>query len=296
MICNKCKGINVREENYHHVLNIKNHIIEYDAPRFICKDCRGIVPDKELDLAATIKGYDLYSAKYGIPKEDIILLRKKLNLSQELFAKIIGCAKKTLVSYEVGYSIPNDIYMGVLKLLKADNRVILELLSANKDSYSKEEYNKLINRINLKNNNSIVDKDELVNNIILYFSENGVSKTKVMCLLFLSEYNYYMKYKKSLTNLDFINNSNYLNIFGFEDTIINLINNKRLQLIYDVSSNKEMCYVKTSEYVTSDDFDPKVFEIIEAIKKEHKLLSVEQTLKCVKNNALFINSTDKIVF
>ena len=296
MICNKCKSMNVRVEKHHHVESIKNHIIEFDAPRMICHDCKNIVPDKELDFNAEIIKNDLYSAKYGIPKEDIVLMRKKLNLSQELFAKIIGCAKKTLVSYEVGYSIPNDIYMGVLKLIRADNKMILEILNANKDSYTKEEYNKLINRINIKGSKSMVSNEELINNMILYFAENGVSKTKVMCLLFLSEYEYFKKYHKLLTNLDYINNANYLNIFTFEDIVINLINNHKLSLIYDVSLNKEMCYIKSNEVIDMAVFDPNVYAIIEDIKKNHKLLSVEQTLKTVKNNKLFINSTNKITF
>lgn len=296
MICPKCKGINVRAEKYHHVVNIKNHIIEFDAPRLICKDCKTIVSDKELDFDAIIMQNDLYSAKYGIPKEDIVLMRKKLNLSQELFARIIGCAKKTLVSYEVGYSIPNDIYMGVLKLIRADNKVILEILNANKDSYTKDEYNKLIARINLKNAKSMVNNEELINNMILYFAENGVSKTKVMCLLFLAEYEYFNKYHKLLTNLDYINNANYLNIFTFEDIVINLINNRKLSLIYDVSLNKEMCYIKSNEVIDMNAFDPNAYAIIEDIKKNYKLLSVEQTLKTVKNNELFKNSSNKISF
>ena len=45
-----------------------------------------------------------------IPKE-WKTLRNKYNLSQELFSKIIGCAKKTLISYEKGTAIPNDNYM-----------------------------------------------------------------------------------------------------------------------------------------------------------------------------------------
>lgn len=296
MQCPKCKGINVKKEKYHHVLEIKNHIIEFDAPRMVCKDCKNIVPDKELDFEATIEANNIYSAKYGIPKEDIVLMRKKLNLSQELFAKIIGCAKKTLVSYEVGYSIPNDIYMGVLKLIKADNSVILEILNANKDSYTKAEYNKLIDRINIKNNKSIVNNDELINNLILYFAENGVSKTKVMCLLFLTEYAYYNKYHKLLTNLDYINNDNYLNILTFEDLVIKLINNKKMSLIYDVSNNKEMSFIKTNDNVENEAFTSEVLAIIEEVKKENKLLSIEQTLNTVRALKVFKNSNDKVSF
>ena len=35
-----------------------------------------------------------YNEEYGITKEEIVNLRTRFNLSQELFAKIIGCAKK----------------------------------------------------------------------------------------------------------------------------------------------------------------------------------------------------------
>lgn len=295
MKCNLCNSENVKEVKHHHVENVKNHIIEFDMNRMVCQDCKNIISNKELDDKFNRELIRLYNIKYGIQAEDIVLLRKKLNLSQELFAKIIGCAKKTLVSYEVGYSIPNDIYMGVLKLINSDNSVILELLAANKDNYTKTEYEKIINRINIKKNtNTKVDNNELINNIILYFSENGVSKTKVMSLMFLADYDYYMKYGKTITNLEYVNNYNFINILKFEDIIIGLINNHKLELIYDVSGNKEMSYIKSNHIVNSSDFKDDVYKVLDEIKKSHKLLSVEQTLKEVRENEVFSRETGKI--
>lgn len=54
-------------------------------------------------------------------------------MSQELFAKIIGCAKKTLISYEKGKSIPNDSYLIILRNLKSKPDTIKTIIDANKE-------------------------------------------------------------------------------------------------------------------------------------------------------------------
>ena len=111
-----------------------------------------MVYDPVLDNEYTKEGIRLYNEKYGLPKEDIIAIRKKLNLSVEAFAKIIGCAKKTLVSYETGNSIPNDIYMITIKTIIDNPEVIKNIIEANKERYTNEEYKKIYFFFERKNN------------------------------------------------------------------------------------------------------------------------------------------------
>ena len=55
--------------------------------------------------------------------------------------------KKTLISYEQGTSIPNDIYLVTLKMLLENPEIIKPMIESNLDRYDKEEYNKIVERL-----------------------------------------------------------------------------------------------------------------------------------------------------
>lgn len=117
-------------------------MVTYTSKRRVCNNCGNLIYDKELDNNSLYKAYRIYNEKYGIPKDKIINLRKKYNLTQTEFSKIIGCAKKTLISYEQGKSIPNDIYMIIMKTLLDNPEVITLLIESNRENYEYEEYNR----------------------------------------------------------------------------------------------------------------------------------------------------------
>ena len=116
-----------------------------------------MVYDAKLDNKAGCKAIEEYNLKYVINKEEIIKLRKSHHLSQELFAKIIGCAKKTLISYEKGTSIPNDIYTIVLNSLLNKPDTLITLIESNKNHFTTKEYRKIKEQIN--KSNVISDKE-----------------------------------------------------------------------------------------------------------------------------------------
>ena len=122
--CDVCKSHDTYVKLLTKTVFIKDKKIKISKERRFCKNCNCLVYDPVLDNEYTKEGIRLYNEKYGLPKEDIIAIRKKLNLSVEAFAKIIGCAKKTLVSYETGNSIPNDIYMITIKTIIDNPEVI----------------------------------------------------------------------------------------------------------------------------------------------------------------------------
>ena len=117
-------------------------MVTYTSKRRVCNNCGNLIYDKELDNNSLYKAYRIYNEKYGIPKDKIINLRKKYNLTQTEFSKIIGCAKKTLISYEQGKSIPNDIYMPnsffrlLIKKLLAYTISKPRTIATNTDTYS----------------------------------------------------------------------------------------------------------------------------------------------------------------
>lgn len=84
--------------------------------------------------------------KNTFDKEEVKTLRKNYSLSLDDFSKIIGCAKKTLISYEQGISIPNDSYLITLKTLINKPEVICYLIESNKERFTEKE----LKRINKK--------------------------------------------------------------------------------------------------------------------------------------------------
>lgn len=80
-------------------------------------------------------------------KEDVITLRKNYALSLNDFSKIIGCAKKTLISYEQGISIPNDNYVITLNMLIKHPKVIFFLINSNRERFTDQEIRRISKKI-----------------------------------------------------------------------------------------------------------------------------------------------------
>lgn len=81
-------------------------------------------------------------------KEEVKNLRKNYSLSLDDFSKIIGCAKKTLISYEQGISIPNDSYMVTLNTLIKNPQIIHYFINSNKERFTEQELNRISKKIN----------------------------------------------------------------------------------------------------------------------------------------------------
>ena len=115
-----------------------------------CNECNNEVVDEELEKDTLKRAVRKYNELYGLSSTKILELRKSYNLSQDLFSKIIGCAKKTLVSYEKGTSTPNDNYSIILNTLIYKPRLILDFIEGNRESYTKKQYETIMKRLPYK--------------------------------------------------------------------------------------------------------------------------------------------------
>ena len=221
MICDVCQKSDTYVKDYEHTYVIKGKEIKFIAPRRFCKNCHSLVYDSELDNNASELAISIYNKKYGISKEEITALRNRYNLSLDLFSKIIGCAKKTLISYEKGKSIPNDSYLIMIKSLIAAPETILTIIDANKEQFTTKEYNKISSKLsNILPNNTKglylnIDEHpteyngyskfskEKVYNLILFFANNGVLKTKLLKEMFYADFLCYKDTCKSITGLEY---------------------------------------------------------------------------------------------
>lgn len=288
MKCDICESQETYIKDYEHNYNIKGKNISFIAKRRFCKSCNNLVYDSDLDNRAFEIAINKYNEEYGITKEEIIDLRGRFNLSQELFAKVIGCAKKTLISYEKGKSIPNDSYLIILRSLLSKPETIKTIIDANKEQFTEKEYKKINEKIasvlpnntkqlffnseyipNEYNGYSKLSKEKIYN-IILYFSEQAVLKTKLLKEMFYTDFLYYKNNCKSITGLEYAKLQ-----FGpvpdqFE-SILNECSKENLieyRIEYDNQYESHNISAKTK-------FDPSIFdkdelEILKQVKEKFK--------------------------
>ena len=211
MKCDLCGGVETYTKKYKHVFIIKGKKVEFTALRSFCKECNNLVYDAILDNEASLKAIEVYNNNYGIPKEKIVELRHRFKLSQSLFSKIIGCAKKTLISYEQGRSIPNDNYLILLKSLMKEPFIIKTLVDSNRELFTDKEYQKITSNNKLLegsfnpdsyNGYTKLNKNK-VYNMILYFANKGVLKTKLLKLMFYADFLFYKNSCSSITGLEY---------------------------------------------------------------------------------------------
>ena len=212
MMCDICNSKETYVKDYEHIYEFKGKKIKFIAPRRFCSNCNNFVYYEELDHAVGLKAIDLYNKKYGIPKDEIINLRKQYSLSQELFSKIIGCAKKTLISYEKGTSIPNDNFMIILKSLIKNPSMILEIVDSNKELFTDKEYQKINKNVSafvdLDNKNELDEYNgytkrnhNKIVNLILMICNKGILKTKLLKEMFYADFLNYKNTGTSITGL-----------------------------------------------------------------------------------------------
>lgn len=221
MKCDACFCEDTYIKDYEHNYFIRDKEIKFVAPRRFCSKCNSLVYDSELDNNAGSIAIDLYNQQYGIPKEKIIELRNNFELSQDLFSKIIGCAKKTLISYEKGSALPNDNYIILINSLIAKPETLATLVEANKGQFTEKEYNKIQKGLTtfLGNNSkqlfnvgefeptefngyTRINKDKIIN-MILIFAKNCILKTKLLKEMFYADFLYYKNTGASITGLEY---------------------------------------------------------------------------------------------
>lgn len=221
MICDICKCKDTYVQKYEHHYVIKGEEIVFTKLRRFCKNCNHLIYDKELDNLASKEAIRLYNERVGLLPEDIIKLRKEFHLTQQQFSKIIGCAKKTLISYELGKSIPNDIYLVSLKTLIQNPDIIKNMLEATKERYEEKEYNQILTKINvyLDNNSKqfLFGEDteltifngftplvfEKIVGMISILAKETILKTKLLKEMFYADFLAYKNRGTSITGLEY---------------------------------------------------------------------------------------------
>ena len=308
MRCDICGSTNTYVKNHSHIYNVKGREIKFISMRRFCKECNNLVYDADLDNKASEIAVSIYNSKYGISKEEIINLRNRYNLSQELFSKIIGCAKKTLISYEKGKSIPNDCYLIIIKSLISKPETILTLIEANKEQFTNKEFNKINCKLatlipnNTKSLIFNIDTNpsefngytkfckEKIYNMILFFADQTILKTKLLKEMFYADFLYYKKNCKSMTGLEYSKLP-----FGpvpdqFEDILNQCITDQIIS--YDIIYNKDYeCHNITKRgSFDSTLFSDEELKIMNIIKDKFKKFGSKEIVDFSHQEKAFIET------
>lgn len=212
--CEECKSMqDTKIKKMTKKFNIKNQEIEVLAQIAICNTCDNEVYDSELSEKLTENAIKIYNKEYGVTANKIKELQRYYLISSATLAKIIGCAKKTMYSYEKNTSIPSDTHMTILKFVTDDFENLKQIAEINKAKLTSKEKDKVLNKKaeldeiifpHANEYNGYIDFDpKKFINVILSFIENGLGKTKLAKGLFVLDFNSYDQYAKSVTGLTY---------------------------------------------------------------------------------------------
>ena len=314
MKCYSCGSTNTYIKDYNNSFVIKGKDISFVSKRRFCCDCKKIVYDEYLDNKTAEMAVETFNNKYGIPKEKIVELRKSYNLSLADFSKIIGCAKKTLISYEKGKSIPNDVYMIAIKKLINNPESIKEYLMANKERISANEYIKIDEKIkkykgnNVKklineeenNDNNLSEYNgftplslEKIKNVILYLASDGIPKTKLLKEMFYSDFYNYKNTTTSITGLEYVKLT-YGPVPDDFDTIINFLCKEGLldYKIKYITSDSECHLIKSKKEFNKGVFDKEELEVLSKIKSYFKNYTTKDIVEKSHQEKAYLNTKD----
>jgi putative zinc finger/helix-turn-helix YgiT family protein len=199
--------------------DIKGEKIVIDITLYHCNECGkefGSIKEFDDPLKAA---YDEYRRrKRLLQPEEIVAFRNKYNFTQRELSDLLGFGAITLSRYENG-ALQDQAHDSILKLAMEPHNLI-RLISQNMVSFSKEKWAAIVNQI--QQELSFIDMMDIFLNraqpdefngfetmqiskiaeVIKYFCNNReVFKTKLMKLLFYSDFIHYKKYNKSITGL-----------------------------------------------------------------------------------------------
>lgn len=315
MKCDNCLCSSTYTKDYEHNYNIKGKEIKFISTRRFCQECDSLVYDAELDNEASRKAIEIYNRNYGICKDDIVNLRNKYNLSQELFSKIIGCAKKTLVSYEKGTAIPNDNYIIIINALISKPDTIINLIESNKKQFTDREYCRIQEKISKFSNNekqlfynndfepseyngyTRINKSKIVN-LILIFAKKGILKTKLLKEMFYADFLNYKNTGASITGLEYAKLPYGPVPDDFEKIITECKNKKLISYSIEYINEYELHNIKCLTEIDETVFTKEELNIIDKVIKFFKDYKSKEIADFSHEEKAYIetNFSDKISY
>lgn len=229
--CDQCDDycdieLKVREATY----TFKDKPIEINEKYASCLKCGADVYDENTGndtlKRLSVKYHEL---KSGMTIEDYKRIRRDYNLPQTLFAKVLNWGISTVKRYETGTSLPDSSHIAIYKILNTNPASIYNFYQENKAEFTIEERQEVEEKLKMYlfadqketkiyellkelygseeqtiyNGNSNFNPTKLFN-MVLYFSAMGVLKTKLMKLLFYSDFLMYKGKRVSISGISYV--------------------------------------------------------------------------------------------
>ena len=202
-------------------IEVKGEKITIDIPYYSCENCGNDFDDPD-EFGDPIKiAYNEYRRIKGMVQPDeIISFREKFGLTQKELSDLLGFGGVTLSRYENG-SLQDQAHDNALRLA-LDTRNLFRLMQVNRAIFSEEKYDQIVSRIKPELNMFdlieevfVESPDEYngfqklnlrkVKEVINLFCHNReIFKTKLMKLLFYSDFLYYKNFHTSITGMQYV--------------------------------------------------------------------------------------------
>lgn len=298
------------------VYNLRGDLIEINSYVAKCKRCNSELFEPYLENENLKQLYRKYAKKHNlILPEDIKSMREKYDVSQTLFAIILGIGEATIERYESG-SLPSESISNLIK--SAENPLFFSrMLENNKSKLTKTDYERIkknieeikdfnvnylstLEQVYLQTTNS---KDlnfqklyEVVAELFNAIKKLGINflyKTKFVKLLWLIESSYYDTFGEKLTGLDFahlpygpVPERHYILLEIMKEAkIINIEEvDDEPDKAYTILYPNDLSYAKFLE-VSEQDF-------IEQIVGKYGSLNAKELTELTHNDLRWINTKD----
>ena len=226
--CNKI--VNAIIKNQNNSYTVRNKKININENILICPVCHSELYDDTLNDNL----YDIYNEylkTYNLSFEKLKKIRNYYNLSQELFAKALGWAKRTIVRYENAESLPQVKNLLIYKQIESNKNEFINILKSNKLLIEKETYFKIYNLINAE-----LDL-KTINTFLYILKDNYLTKTQIMKNLFSVDFQSYKERKVPITSLNYAHGTYGPIIDNKEAYLSLLIKQNYLEMVNDEEDN-----------------------------------------------------------
>lgn len=266
----------------HATYTFKGETFEIIEQVLQCNKCHADLYDEELDSETMKTLVDLYEERVGLSLEGIRSIRAQYGLSMDLFSRILGWSKSTVVRYETGRFIPDSSHMNILKHLKEHPEAIDEYYKMSKHKFNEKEQIKISQKLNQIDNVNV--ERELfealhlnyklhektiesgysafslrkIINMILFFSQNGIQKTKLMKLLFYADFLYYKRNLLSISGIPYVRLPYGPVPKDYELLLSTIEKNELIDTNYEFNNDYTLITIKSKE-----EFDNALFNVDE---------------------------------
>jgi len=225
MICPNCeKKTDIKSINQKTAIDIRGENIDVKEKFYLCNEC-GESFESTQDYDVLDAAYREYRKRHNmIQPEQLRNWRKSMGLTQKELSDVLGWGGATISRYENG-ALQTESHEKVLHLVMEPHN-LYRLIEETPKALSEEKSKRLMKELKAVEEEScsfeMVFQDKLGNyepdefsgysrfslnkifNAILYFSKDGILKTKLNKLLFYADFKHFKDYTNSITGVRYV--------------------------------------------------------------------------------------------